>query len=65
MLFSLFNFFFFKANINQTIDSSVRDCERSLFVFDDADYFPQGIFEELNVFRNIDGGLKYGYGVIA
>lgn len=66
-LFSAKNIFFDgnlvdkqKAIINQTIDSSVRDCEKSLFVFDDADHFPSGIFEELNVFRKIDGGLKYG-----
>ncbi|XP_014281405.1 torsin-1A [Halyomorpha halys] len=66
-LFSAKNIFFdrslidkHKANINQLIDSSVRDCEKSLFVFDDADYFPSGFFEKLNVFRNIDGDLKYG-----
>ncbi|CAH1402156.1 unnamed protein product [Nezara viridula] len=66
-LFSANNIFFdkhlvdkHKANINQLIDSSIRDCERSLFIFDDADYFPSEIFQELNVFRKIDGGLKYG-----
>lgn len=60
----LINFFFCQTMLKAHIEKAVTSCERSLFIFDEVEKMPAGIFNEITTFLdhhdNING-LKYSH----